>query len=234
MKSIIHDALVVAAGSSRLCDAATGCTLERKVLPQDVVMHATNSLVEDGHKVLILKDAHATGYDYLTIGDGELDPASEWWFQKMSVQVRHIDCVEHDRHPGDTVRAGVVACETKLCPKVKDLRESLGDRCFLQHWSAVTASHATGSNTHLLEIFTINVNKWTMIEDYCERAGIDPSRVAAIGDGLNDVELIEHAGLGVAMANAIPAVLVLADQVTADHDDDGVALAIARILNGEW
>ena len=49
---------------------------------------------------------------------------------------------------------------------------------------------------------------------------------AAIGDSMNDVELIEAAGFGVAMGNAMPNVQARADYVTADVDHDGLAQAI--------
>src|SRR6185369_8508762 len=49
------------------------------------------------------------------------------------------------------------------------LRELVGERAYLQHWSAVTQTHATGSPTHLLEVFNARVNKWTMVEAYCRK-----------------------------------------------------------------
>jgi HAD superfamily hydrolase (TIGR01484 family) len=236
LEAIQHDGLVVAAGGALLCEAATGRTVDRRPMPHDVVTYAAQSLLDDGHKVLILKDAHATGYDYLAVGgpERELDPASQWWFEKLGVEVRHINHLHEDAHPADTIRTGAVACESRLAPLAQRLKRELGDRCCLQHWSAVTATHAIGSDTHLLEIFTPNVNKWTMIEGHCRRLGIDRCRVAAIGDGLNDVELVANAGLGVAMANSSPAVLAAARFTTLHHDDDGVAEAIDQILGGAW
>jgi hypothetical protein len=234
LEIIGHRGLVVAAGGSMLCHAATGQTLDRRVMPPDVVAEVTAWLVEHGHKVLILKDACATGYDYLAVGGGQLDPASQWWFDRLDVSVRFIQTLNEDLHPQDTVRAGAVACESKLGPLAGQLRQSMGQRCFLQHWSAVTELNATGSSTHLLEIFTANVSKWTMIHGYCQRMGIDAARVAAIGDGLNDVDLIGSAGLGIAMANAGQDVRSVADRITADHDADGVALAIDQILSAAW
>ena len=234
IEAVKHEGFVVAAGGSLMCDAVSGRTIDRRVIPADVIHDAAQHLVEHGHKVLILKDAHVTGYDYLAVGDGQLDPASQWWFEHLEVDVRFADCVHEDAHPEDSVRAGAVACEERLAPVAKRLREQMGERCFLQHWSAVTATHAIGSATHLLEIFMPNVNKWTMISAHCERRGIDPQRVAAIGDGLNDIELVQNAGLGIAMANCCPEVAAAARHTTADHDEDGVALAIRNILSGTW
>ncbi len=234
LEAIEHEGLVVAAGGSLLCDAVTGQTIDRHVMQHDLVVEITDALLGHGHKVLILKDAHTAGYDYLAVGPGELDPASQWWFNKLPARVRFADAIHDDEHPHETVRAGVVAKSEELAPIARDLEADLGERAFLQHWAAVTESEATGSTTHLLEVFSPNVNKWQMVAKEAKRRSVDPSRIAAIGDGLNDVEIVANAGLGVAMANASPEVMRVAMRTTADHDEHGVALAIQRILSGEW
>lgn len=234
LRDIGHEGLVVAAGGSILCDAPTGRPLDRRVLGRDVVAEITQSLTAHGHKVLILKDSHVAGYDYLAVGEGEMDPASQWWFSHLPATVRHVDHLDEDPHPHDSIRAGAVACESRLAPLAAAMRRSLEGRCTMQHWSAVTESHATGSPTHLLEIFTHDVNKWTMIQTLCAKTGIDPERVAAIGDGINDIELVDRAGLGIAMENAGPEVLKVADRVTGHHESDGVATAIEHLLAGRW
>ncbi|MCA9289911.1 MAG: HAD hydrolase family protein, partial [Phycisphaerales bacterium] len=122
----------------------------------------------------------------------------------------------------------------ELARVVRLMLDELGDRALLRHWSAVTPDAATGSPTHLLEVFHPQVNKWTMIERVAADHGIAPARIAAIGDEINDVEMIRHAGLGIAMANAAAPIRAMAARVTASHVEDGVALAVERILTGEW
>ena len=56
------------------------------------------------------------------------------------------------------------------------------------------------------------------------------SEVIAIGDGLNDITLLEAAGLAVAMGNAFPEVKKVADYITLDVDHSGVAAAIGRFV----
>jgi 5-amino-6-(5-phospho-D-ribitylamino)uracil phosphatase len=51
-----------------------------------------------------------------------------------------------------------------------------------------------------------------------------------VGDDMNDVPMLRGAGLGVAMGHAPAAVRAAADHVTADHDNDGVALLVDQIL----
>ena len=66
------------------------------------------------------------------------------------------------------------------------------------------------------------------------RRGVPTSRIAAIGDEINDVGMVRGAGLGVAMENAVPSVSGAATKHTRSNDDDGVAFAIERILSGRW
>ena len=60
-----HDGLFIGGSGSILNDVSTGATLHRSTMPADVVRDAAAMFQEDGHKVLVLKDAFATGYDYL-------------------------------------------------------------------------------------------------------------------------------------------------------------------------
>jgi hydroxymethylpyrimidine pyrophosphatase-like HAD family hydrolase len=73
-----------------------------------------------------------------------------------------------------------------------------------------------------------------MIERLCSDRGIPTSRVAALGDGVNDLELLRGAGLGVAMGNSSPEVAAVADHTSCDHESDGVAHAVRQILSGAW
>lgn len=234
LAAINHQGMLIAAGGSLLCDASTGATVGRRAMAPEVVREITRWLIEHQHPALILKDAHVAGYDYLIVGESELDPASRWWFGRMDTIKRHVAGLDEDPHPEHTVRAGAVASEARLAPLARRLREEFGDRCSMQHWSAVTSTHAVGSPTHLLEIFDVQVNKWSMLMEHCTPLGVPAERIAAIGDGLNDVELVAGAGLGVAMANAGPEVRAVARRTTAHHDEDGVAVAIDRILVGVW
>ncbi|MCY3773015.1 MAG: HAD family hydrolase [Gemmatimonadetes bacterium] len=60
--------------------------------------------------------------------------------------------------------------------------------------------------------------------------GIGLSEVMAVGDNLNDLEMLDVAGLGVAMGNGTPEIRARADYVTATVDDEGVARAIERFI----
>ncbi|MBQ5544464.1 MAG: HAD hydrolase family protein [Clostridia bacterium] len=59
---------------------------------------------------------------------------------------------------------------------------------------------------------------------------LSKDEVIACGDGFNDLSMICHAGLGVAMSNAQPEVKASADYVTASCDEDGLVPVIERFL----
>ncbi|MGI6168764.1 MAG: Cof-type HAD-IIB family hydrolase [Christensenellales bacterium] len=89
------------------------------------------------------------------------------------------------------------------------------------------------SRPTFLEIVAPDVSKGGALERLARSMGIERERVVAIGDGRIDKSMIEYAGLGIAMGNALPEVKAVADHITASNDEDGVALAIERfILNG--
>jgi Cof subfamily protein (haloacid dehalogenase superfamily) len=83
-----------------------------------------------------------------------------------------------------------------------------------------------------LEVLDAGCSKAEALHDLARRLNIPMAQTMAIGDNLNDLELLEAAGVGVAMGNARPEVLALAREVTASNADDGVAKAIARFVLG--
>jgi hypothetical protein len=84
------------------------------------------------------------------------------------------------------------------------------------------------------ESFAAGVYKWRGLEWVADKHGIGPRQIAVIGDEINDLPMLEAAGLGIAMGNAIDSVKQAADHVTLDNEHNGVAHAIDRLLAGEW
>lgn len=80
------------------------------------------------------------------------------------------------------------------------------------------------------ELSPHGVNKGTGLVRLSEATGIPVEQMIAVGDEGNDRAMLQTAGLGVAMGNAIEEIRALADVVTADCDHDGVAQIIERYL----
>ena len=70
--------------------------------------------------------------------------------------------------------------------------------------------------------------KYQAVKDLGEILGIDLQDMVAFGDDENDYEILQNCGVGVAVANAIPQILKVADEVTDSNDEDGVANYLER------
>ncbi|MGB0562780.1 MAG: Cof-type HAD-IIB family hydrolase [Spirulinaceae cyanobacterium] len=91
--------------------------------------------------------------------------------------------------------------------------------------------HITQSTETYLEFTQSNINKGTAIAHLAQHHyGLPLSQVMAIGDNFNDLEMIQQAGIGVAMGNAPAGVKAEADWVTRSVAEDGVALAVEQFL----
>ena len=82
-----------------------------------------------------------------------------------------------------------------------------------------------------LELAHPDVTKASGLAFLAERMGFTAPETVAFGDGENDVELLEWAGYGVAVANAHERVLAVADFVCSSVDEEGVAQTIEAFLH---
>lgn len=86
------------------------------------------------------------------------------------------------------------------------------------------------SQNYILEIVAKGVNKAAGLDFLCQRCGIDTAQTIAFGDGYNDIDMLECAGIGIAMANAPDDVKRHADKITRSNDDNGIAVALKEIF----
>ena len=90
------------------------------------------------------------------------------------------------------------------------------------------------SVTRNVEINDGRANKGAALFALAERLGIPMTKVAAFGDGTNDLTMIRAAGMGVAMGDAVEKVKAAADRVTAGNDEDGVGIAVEALVNEKF
>lgn len=227
---------VMVAGGAIIADPVTGQTLHRFTMDSEIVRAATELFHEVECPSLVMKDPGEIGYDYLVLHsqhEHPVHPITSWWFENHGLRVQYAHHVEHDEHAQHTVRVGMCAASSISNAVSAKLLDLLGEKAWLYDFPCVTPDEHTGEMVHILELFAPNINKWAAIEWYLQTHGIDPGRIAAIGDQINDVPMMEHAGIGVAMGNAVDRVKAHAKYVTADNQNHGVARAIDAILSGD-
>ncbi|GHJ46735.1 hydrolase [Catellatospora sp. TT07R-123] len=88
----------------------------------------------------------------------------------------------------------------------------------------------THSGLGWVEITPPNVDKASGLAVVAEELGVDPADVLVFGDMPNDIPMFEWAGRRVAVANAHPEVIALADETTLSNDRDGVAVYLDGLL----
>lgn len=79
------------------------------------------------------------------------------------------------------------------------------------------------------EIYLLGVHKAGGMEVVAERFGLERQQLVAFGDGLNDLEMLEHAGVSVAIEGSPPELLAVADHVAAGPEEEGLAAAFAAL-----
>ncbi|WAM33406.1 Cof-type HAD-IIB family hydrolase [Caldicellulosiruptor morganii] len=90
------------------------------------------------------------------------------------------------------------------------------------------------SKPFFLEFTDVNASKGNALRFLAGYYNIKREEVMAIGDGDNDISMIEYAGVGVAVENATEKLKQVADFVTLSCDDGGFAHAIERVFNVEF
>jgi Cof subfamily protein (haloacid dehalogenase superfamily) len=135
--------------------------------------------------------------------------------------ITYADHARLEAHPVGDLRAWldrpttkiVVVGEAEALDRLQDrLRARFDGRAFIAKSLPI-----------FLELALPGVSKGSALEFVCGRLGIDPATVVAFGDGANDVELLEVAGLGVAVADADAALGPIAGWTVPSVEDDGVA-----------
>ncbi|BDR59269.1 Cof-type HAD-IIB family hydrolase [Xylocopilactobacillus apicola] len=89
--------------------------------------------------------------------------------------------------------------------------------------------HVTGSYPEMLEILPPDINKAVGLKAALKYFDLKPSELVAFGDEANDQEMLEFAGIGVAMGNATAKLKAVANEITLSNVEDGVAVFLQKI-----
>lgn len=102
------------------------------------------------------------------------------------------------------------------------------------HLSAVHAEmidhRSWAAPWHVIEIIKAGLHKAVGVKKAADYFGIPQQRVIAFGDEDNDLEMLEFAGYGVAMGNAIDQVKNIANEVTLTNEEDGIGVFLSDLL----
>jgi Cof subfamily protein (haloacid dehalogenase superfamily) len=206
----IADPLICYQGAA-VVDPATGEFLRHEPIPLALAREAIDAVEAEGYMLNVYVD------DELYVR--ELTPAAERYatFQKLRITEVGNLAAWLDRPPTKLVSVADSDELDILQPRLKD---RFGNRL-----------HISKSLPIFLEFSASGVTKGSGLDFLAERLGFSPEQTVAFGDGENDVELLEWAGYGVAVANAHERLRALADLVCPPADEEGVAQVIEAVLD---
>jgi Cof subfamily protein (haloacid dehalogenase superfamily) len=84
---------------------------------------------------------------------------------------------------------------------------------------------------HVVEIIKSGISKAVGLKKASEYFNIPAERIIAFGDEDNDLEMLDYAGRGIAMGNAIDKVKTIANEVTLTNEEDGIGVYLSDLLN---
>jgi len=142
---------------------------------------------------------------------------------KMSNHYRRLQRVEDFNAIDDTIFKFSLNMENhRIADLVQKLDEQLGD-----------IVKPVSSGFGFMDLIVPGLHKANGIRLLQSRWGISDNQVVALGDSDNDIEMLQHAGFGFAMANASPQVVAAAGYRTTSNNEQGVLNVIDQLLAGK-
>ncbi len=134
------------------------------------------------------------------------------------------DILDHLRMPDDLSGAsfGKITCFDSPVP-VATLRDVIGGPL------SVLPSSIPGMGESAGEIYLEGVDKAVGMRVAAKRLGVELANVVAFGDGLNDLQMLAEAGVGVAIVGSHPRLLAVADRVAAGPEQEGLVDAFGEL-----
>lgn len=178
-----------------------GKVLFKKLMSFDVVMRACELF---------------TNSPILSVLEGE---EKIYYFSKAEIDYKNWVRLDKNNYKDIVTPDIPVEKFTVLGEISKEICEALDEEC-------LSIQHPTYG-----EIIRRDCSKASAMQVVADSLGISISQCIAMGDSMNDFDMIKTAGVGVAMGNAIDEIKEISDLVTDDADNAGVASALKRIFN---
>lgn len=213
---------------AQVYDRQTDAAIVREEIPLGMALELMRML--DGYDVIY--DCYRSNWGWMTASLQEKAEA-------YATDAHYLKMIREFRRPVADLKAHLEStpAEGDVQKVMLFARNAAGAEAVTQAISDETAKRfpsikVTASTWNNLEFNIASAHKGNALKRFAEHLGFTLDNCMAFGDGMNDLTMIEAAGLGVAMANAHPRVLAAAKSVTLSNDENGVAIAIEKMLAG--
>ena len=202
-----------------------GRTLTRRLLPREIAHHVLQRTPEHRESAAVVFDRPREGQVVFEAIDWE-HPRHARFFsanRPFLAESRPLEeCLTED--PVQVMFSGG-------CAAMRTLFDQL--RVQADHLFSVALTEYEHRDFSLVDVIRAGVSKGSALHEWSQTQGYARSEVMAMGDNLNDIEMLEYAGRPVVMGNAIPDLRTRGWAETASNDDEGVARAVETYILGE-
>ena len=209
--------LIVSNGA--LTKGTDGATRACRLLPRAIARGVVAAMRPRHQGVAAIFD-RPDARQYVYEGIDWSNPNRAWYYERNRAYMTRAERIE-EALTDDPVQVGFtgsVAEMRALHEAIRDLPEAGRVTPMLTEYPARDFS--------LLDIIARGCSKGSGLAAWARRLGLDPAEVMAVGDNLNDLEMLEFAGRPVVMGNAVAELKARGWPVAATHDECGLADAV--------
>lgn len=198
----------------------SGTCLKRYRLPQDAVEAVMEATKEEPvtYEAFINGIAYA-GREYIEnpVRFGSTPQAVGYVKSTRHMRDDIVKFIHENKHCLDSM--DIIVRDEEEKKKIWELVAECSDKVYI-----------TSSIQQLVEIAHKDAGKKAGLVFFAELLGLDREETAAFGDADNDIDMLQYAGVGIAMGNASEDCKKAADFITKPHDEDGLAYGMREIL----
>ena len=213
-------ALIVSNGA--LTKRVDGTTLDRRLVPRETARAIVTAMRPRHRGVAVIFDRpDARQYVFERIDWSH--PQRQWYYERNRAFITRVEPIDAalTEDPAQVAFTGGVEQMRALADEVRRLPQAPE--------VTVTLTEYAERDFSLLDLIAGGWSKGAALREHARRLGLDRTAVMAVGDNLNDREMLAFAGRPVVMGNAVKPLRQLGWEITATHDDCGLADAIDRV-----
>ena len=207
-------------------DLAQDTVLFQARLDTQALRAAVDLLWDAGYQPVVYESPTSGERVYSGLSERD-NPATAYYFDRPTVQPIRLD-----RGALGAVRDALLLAAMGDEPQVRELETQVALRALQCQTLVERQSFVPGSRWWQLDVTAPRTSKGEALRHLCSLTGVAHAETLALGDGINDLELLRSAGLGVAMGNAVAELKQAAVAVVADNAHDGAAEALERFVLG--
>lgn len=219
---MLSDRVVLIVSNGAITKRTNGSTLASQLLSREIAMAIITETRKSREGAALIFD-RSDKTQYVFEGIDWTHPNRQWYYERNSRFMTEVPLLETtlNEDPAQVAFNGSVKEMRELAVTIRRLQvaEAL----------SVTLTEYEDRDFSLLDIIASNWSKGKALEEWAHELNLRRELVMAVGDNLNDREMLEFAGRPVVMGNAVASLKSTGWPITATNDDAGVASAIRAI-----